>query len=303
MNAGQPSEIHGIYAANITPLRPAGGVHVGHYLAHAAWLLERGVRGLVPFGTNGEGPSFSTREKLAVLGELMRAFPGTPIIPAVMEGSLSASLELIEGLRGQPVQALLVLPPYYYRPAAAAELGAFYRQIVERSPVPVIAYHIPKYAVPVPLEVLREPGLWGVKESEGNPAYAASVRALGLGVLLGTEDDLPAGLERGAAGAISALCNVAPEGMAACYAAVRAAAAHSTAPQTQATGATEVQRRSAALQQLRALTKTLPTVALLKRLAGERQQLDFGDPRLPLPPLPGDADLSAVWAGIRAACS
>jgi dihydrodipicolinate synthase/N-acetylneuraminate lyase len=50
--------IEGVYVANVTPFRDDASlsVSVDSYLAHASWLEEMGVRGIVPFGTNGEGP-------------------------------------------------------------------------------------------------------------------------------------------------------------------------------------------------------------------------------------------------------
>ena len=55
-------KIEGVYVANVTPFREGSlEVDVDAYLAHAAWLGEKGVRGLIPFGTNGEGPSVALR--------------------------------------------------------------------------------------------------------------------------------------------------------------------------------------------------------------------------------------------------
>ena len=58
----------GLYVANVTPFKDdaALSVDVDSYLTYASWLGEMGVRGLVPFGTNGEGPSVALREKLRV---------------------------------------------------------------------------------------------------------------------------------------------------------------------------------------------------------------------------------------------
>ena len=59
----------GVYVVNVTPFRDDGSLAVEReaYLAHVKWLSEQGVDGIVPFGTNGEGPSVTLEEKLAVL--------------------------------------------------------------------------------------------------------------------------------------------------------------------------------------------------------------------------------------------
>ncbi len=73
----------GVYVANVTPFKEDGTLAVdeGAYLEHVAWLSEGDVRGVVPFGTNGEGPSVSVEEKLRVLGlgrDVVRGARGDP---------------------------------------------------------------------------------------------------------------------------------------------------------------------------------------------------------------------------------
>jgi len=50
--------LEGVYVANATPFRDDASMSVDMdaYLAHVDWLAGMGVRGMVPFGTNGEGP-------------------------------------------------------------------------------------------------------------------------------------------------------------------------------------------------------------------------------------------------------
>jgi dihydrodipicolinate synthase/N-acetylneuraminate lyase len=69
--------IEGVYVAAVTPFRDdaARTVDVDAYLAHVDWLASKGVAGVVAFGTNGEGPSVSGREKLEVLRALFAARP------------------------------------------------------------------------------------------------------------------------------------------------------------------------------------------------------------------------------------
>src|SRR3712207_1103261 len=62
--------ISGVYVANVTPFREDGSIDREAYLAHVNWLVERGVQGIVPFGTNGEGPSVTLGEKREVLEAL-----------------------------------------------------------------------------------------------------------------------------------------------------------------------------------------------------------------------------------------
>ena len=100
-------------------------------------------------------------------------------------------MALLEHLNDLPVTAVLVLPPYYFKPVEVEGLRRYYERVLEVSRHPVLAYHIPKYAVPVPAELVTSLPLWGVKNSAGDPESSAAVRAAGQGVLLGSEDDLP----------------------------------------------------------------------------------------------------------------
>src|SRR5918999_1247722 len=200
--------IEGVYVANVTPFRDDASLSVdlNSYLAHVSWLGEMGVRGVVPFGTNGEGPSVTLREKLRVLEELFSQALSVEVIPAVMQGNLPDTLEMVEALEDYPAAAVLVLPPYYFKPASAEGLRRFFEPVLEATSHPVIVYHA-NYAVPVPEEVVTGLPLWGVKDSAGEPGYAEAVLKAGKGVLIGTEDDLWQKLNSGVQGVISGLAN------------------------------------------------------------------------------------------------
>lgn len=281
--------LQGVYVANVTPFRADAdrSVDVSAYRQHVAWLAEHGVDGVVPFGTNGEGPSIATHEKPAVIAALHDDALGIDIVPTVAEGNLPDTVALIERLNDLPVQAVLVLPPYYFKPVRADGLRPFYERVLEVSRHPVLAYHIPKYAVPVPVELVTALPLWGVKDSDGKKEYADAVRAAGKGVLLGTEDDLPARLPH-VEGAISALANIVPEQVVALHRLVGAGATQ------------EAQELSSHLQQVRALTKEYASPGLLKLLAEGRHGVPMGTVRAPLVPVPPAYDVSAALRRLAA---
>ena len=121
-------EVEGVYVANVTPFRDDGSLAVDDeaYVEHVSWLAGKGVRGVVPFGTNGEGPSVTLGEKLRVLESLFeREFP-IQVIPAVMQNNLPETLEMLRALEVYPATAVLVLPPYYFKPVEPEGLVRFY---------------------------------------------------------------------------------------------------------------------------------------------------------------------------------
>ncbi|WP_456851826.1 dihydrodipicolinate synthase family protein [Geodermatophilus sp. SYSU D00742] len=279
--------LEGVYVAAVTPFRDDERftIDVDSYLAHVQWLAGHGVTGVIPFGTNGEGPSVSPREKRAVLAALLPAAGPLHVVPTVAEGNLPDTLDLLAELQDLPVRAVMVLPPYYFRPVAAEGLRVFYERVLAATRHPVVAYHIPKYAVPVPAELVAALPVWGVKDSGGEPGYAEAVHAAGKGVLVGTEDDLPARL-LSATGSISALANIVPEQVVALYGHVRGGRP------------AEAASLSAHLQQVRAMTKQYAGPGVLKRVAEARHGHRMGTVRPPLVPVPPSFD--AVAAAERA---
>ncbi len=275
-------QLQGVYVAAVTPFRDdeSYSLDVDAYLAHVQWLADAGVHGVVAFGTNGEGPSVSLGEKREALSALLGS-TSLPVIATVAEANLPDALALLRFLDDLPVAGVMVLPPYYFKPAETSGLTAFYERVLGATRHPVIVYHIPKYAVPVPPEVALGLPVWGVKDSGGEPGYAETVRAGGRGVLLGTEDDLPRRLPD-AQGSISALANIAPELVVRLHDAIRGGDADSAAG------------LSAHLQKLRSLTKEYASPGVLKRVAQERHGHPMGTVRPPLVPLPESYDPRSV---------
>jgi dihydrodipicolinate synthase/N-acetylneuraminate lyase len=277
-------DIEGVYVANVTPIKNDASlsVDVDSYLAHVTWLSEMGVRGVVPFGTNGEGPSITLQEKLRVLEALFERDLPVQVIPAVMQGNLPETLEMVEALESYPATAVLVLPPYYFKPASTEGLRRFFEPVLEATSHPAILYHVPKYAVPVPEEVVTGLPVWGVKDSGGEAGYAEAILEGDKGVLIGTEDDLWRRLNTGAQGAISALANFIPEEILDMYEKVKSG--------DEAGG----KALSEKLQKARSMTKEYASAAVLKRLAEARHGAPMGTVRPPFVPLPADYDPEPV---------
>lgn len=283
--------LEGVYVANVTPFGENAPypVNVPAYLEHVSWLSDKGVRGIVPMGTNGEGTSVSLGEKLEVFEQLFaREFP-IQVVPAVMEGNLPDTLEMVQRLNEFPAAAVLVLPPYYTKPVTAEGLKRFYEPVLAASRHPLVVYHIPKYAVPVPEEVVIRLPVWGVKDSGGETGYAEAILDAGKGVLIGTEDDLWENLNLGAQGVISALANFVPEKIVEVYKKARAG--------DEATG----KPLSEGLKEVRAMTKEYASPEVLKKLAQARHGASMGTVRPPFVPIPDSYDPTAVLESVEMA--
>ncbi|WP_432535240.1 dihydrodipicolinate synthase family protein [Kineococcus arenarius] len=284
-NADPAILLEGVYVANVTPFRDdeRASIDLEAYLGHVRWLADAGVTGVVPFGTNGEGPSVATREKAEVLEAVVAAAGPLHVVATVAEGTLPDTLDLLAHLDGLPVRALLVLPPWYFRPVADEGLRRFYDRVLAATRHPVVVYHIPKYAVAVPAGLIAGLPVWGVKDSGGEAGYAEAVTAANRGVLLGTEDDLPDRLPT-VQGSVSALANIVPEQVIELYGHVRAGRS------------TEAAALSAHLRRVRAMTKQHDAPAVLKRVAEQRHGHPMGTVRPPLVPLPASFDAATAAA-------
>ena len=274
---------NGVYAANVTPFDDDHDftLDVTAYRHHVAWLAEQGVAGVAPFGTNGEGPSVSVEEKIEVLEALVQDDLGIDLLPVLTEGNLVDTLRLLRRVNELPVGGVLVLPPYYFEPAAEQGLRLFYERVLEVAEHPVLVYHIPAYAVPVPAELVASLPVWGVKNSSGDPAYSQAVRAAGKQVMVGTEADLAHDL-RDAFGTISALANIVPAQMVEVHRRVTAG---------DIDGATPLARH---LVDVSDLTKEHDSPGILKALASAQSGIPMGTVRPPLLPPPAGYDVDAA---------
>jgi dihydrodipicolinate synthase/N-acetylneuraminate lyase len=286
MTSEQPAALlEGVYVANVTPFLDDDRYSIDYrtYAAHVRWLADHGVTGIVPFGTNGEGPAIAAREKRPVFEALAAAGDDLQIIATVAEANLPDTLDQLAFLDDLPVRAVMVMPPYYFKPVETEGLKIFYQRVLAATRHPLVIYHIPKYAIPVPADLVISLPVWGVKDSGGEAGYADTLHAAGKGVLVGTEDDLPGRLPT-ADGAISALANIVPEQVVALYSHIRAGRTE------------EAAKLSDHLLRVRAMTKEYASPGILKRVAEERHGYPMGTVRPPLVPISSSFDVVSATA-------
>jgi 4-hydroxy-tetrahydrodipicolinate synthase len=274
---GEPV-ISGVFVPLLSAFAPDGRADPGASAEHARWLVAAGVDGLVPFGTSGEGPSLSLREKRAMLGALVAAVPGTPLVPAITESSLDTALQLVQVANDAPVTAVMLLPPFYFRPLGDGGLRRYVAEILAASIHPVLLYHIPEFAPPVPVPLVAELPVWGVKDSGGDLGYTRAVLAAGKQVMVGAEHTIVDAVQAGAAGTIAGLANVLPEHLLAVVAAARAG---NTAAAGKVLG-----QALAFRDEMLGTVGPLEWMSAMKQLAQLRHGVDLGGVRAPLPDAP-----------------
>jgi 4-hydroxy-tetrahydrodipicolinate synthase len=215
--------IRGYWAAMATPIAASGGVDLPAFTAHAKFLLAQGCDGVVPFGTTGEGTSFSAKERLQGVEALLAA----GLAPAQIGlgagfPALPDTASLIKSAMGLGLVHVLVLPPYFYRDVSAAGLEAAFSNVIDTvgdDRLRVTLYHIPQVSgVAIPpgtLAALRQAYgavVSGLKDSSGDYSHFQAFRAAApdVAVLVGNEADIGRAIADGGAGTICGMCNVVP---------------------------------------------------------------------------------------------
>src|SRR5581483_7565751 len=151
-----------------------------------------------------------------------------PVVAATGSQSHAETVRITEGADQAGADALLVVTPYYIRPPQRG-LVAYFADVARRSPLPLMAYHIPGRAAvtlePATIEQIAAaaPTFVGMKHASTDLALVTETRRrLGpdFRVFAGLEDlSLPM-LAVGACGLMNAVGNVAPARVAALYEAV-----------------------------------------------------------------------------------
>jgi 4-hydroxy-tetrahydrodipicolinate synthase len=286
--------MHGVYVPLLTAFTEDGHLDAGASAAHAEWVAARGVQGVVPFGSSGEGPSLSLDEKLRVLDRLTGAIPRTPVVATITESGLDTALRTVAAYNDRALEAVMILPPYYFRPVTAAMMRAFLEPLIAASRHPVLLYHIPEFGPAVPVEVAAELDVWGVKDSGGDLTYTRQVLAAGRDVMVGAEHTVVDAVLSGARGTIAGFANVLPEHL--------IVAATGAQPGAEGAARAALAEMLAFRADLMARLQPMQWVMALKQLATERHGIPLGPPRPPVPPVSPEivaATVPALQAVVR----
>jgi len=234
------SDLHplsGIYAAVVTPLKADSNLDLEAVPAFLRILAARGCHGVLLFGTTGEGPSFSPKEREALLRSVRvyrQQIPGFRLLAGTGTPSLSETIDLTKLAFDIGYDGVVVLPPYYFRNATDEGLFKWFSELIRKA-VPVdkylLGYHIPGMTgVGFSLDLLARlknafpTQFAGIKDSSHDEAFAIQLgqrfgkQDCGRGredmlVLNGTDSLLHHALKNHAQGAITAPANLISEGL------------------------------------------------------------------------------------------
>jgi 4-hydroxy-tetrahydrodipicolinate synthase len=216
--------VPGIWPALMTPLRADGAIDHVRFAAHAKALIAAGCGGVTPFGTTGEGPSFSLAERRDAVDALIAAgVPATRILVSVSCAALPDTIALTRHAQDVGAWGVLLMPPFFFKGVSDAGIVDALAQVIDAvadRPLRVVLYHIPQVAAvalshTVIAEMLRRypRNIVAIKDSQCDRAHSLALAEAfmpPLGVHVGNELDLPALAARGSRGAVSGLANFMP---------------------------------------------------------------------------------------------
>jgi 4-hydroxy-tetrahydrodipicolinate synthase len=202
----------GVGVALVTLFDRDGSLDAPATAAHAARLVDAGVRGIVVAGSTGEAATLDTDERRALLVAVREAVSGrVPVLAGTGAPSARQAVALSRHAADDGADALLVLSP-----PGAGDPRPYYETVVAAVDLPVLGYHFPPVSPPgIPVDLVPELPIAGLKDSTGDPErLALEAGALPVGLYAGNPAVLLQARAMGCSGAILALANVDPAGCA-----------------------------------------------------------------------------------------
>jgi dihydrodipicolinate synthase/N-acetylneuraminate lyase len=214
------SRFAGVFAPLTTPFAADGALALGPHAANVARLCAAGLDGVLVAGSTGEAPLLDPDEQRVLVAATRAAVPsGKHLLVGTGAEATRHAVALCRSAAAEGADAVLVRPPAYFGAVLPeSALAAYFAEIADESPIPVLAYNIPKYThVALPPNfigrLLSHPNVVGVKDSSGDAANLEAYRraAPASTVLAGSASLLLRGLELGCDGGIIGVACFAPE--------------------------------------------------------------------------------------------
>jgi 4-hydroxy-tetrahydrodipicolinate synthase len=198
--------------------------------SNAEWLISRGVRVLVVNGSIAEHASMSYEEQVRAVGETVQAAAGrATVIAGCSHTNPDQSLALCNAAREQGADAVLLLPPYYFR-LSPTEIESFFEWLDGCIDLPFLVYDNPATGrTELPVEsierIARCRNFAGLKEASPDVLrFYSLIERFGsrFPVVAAVEDPLLFMLVAGAPACMTATAAFAPQLLAELMAAVEA---------------------------------------------------------------------------------
>ncbi|MHA3226122.1 4-hydroxy-tetrahydrodipicolinate synthase [Globicatella sulfidifaciens] len=222
-------ELKGIISPILTPMHEDESINFEELRNQVDRMIDNGVHGIFPFGTNGEGYILSAEEKRAVLEVVVEQAAGrVPIYAGT--GAISTKETIEQSKMAQEVGAdvLSIITPSFAA-ASQEEIYTHFKTVAEAVDLPIVLYNIPARTgnaiAPATVARLAQiDNIIGAKDSSGNFAnilgYIEAGKSKTNGkfyTLSGNDQLIIWTLLAGGTGGIAGCANVYPQTMASIY--------------------------------------------------------------------------------------
>ena len=203
----------GIYAASMSLFNKDLSLDVDSTIKHSERLINEGLHGSIFFGSTGCAQLISSKEKMNLIEKLDKNIFKDHFIIGTGDNSLNENIELMKHSLSVGINRFLLMPPAYYK---YGDEGAysFYANVIQRVPQSeIILYNFEKlsgykFSIQLVEKLAKDfpEQIVGVKDSTYN--LYEELKIPNFLIFPGSETKLIKGLELGASGIISAVCNV-----------------------------------------------------------------------------------------------
>lgn len=212
------SIFEGSGAAVVTPMDDHGNLDFHAMGRLIDWLIEEKTDAIVVNGTTGESATLEDRERLEVIGFVIRRVDGRiPVIAGTGSNCTEHAVKLSREAWKLGADALLQVTPYYNK-ASQEGLVRHFSRIGDQVGIPILLYNVPsRTGVSIQPETYRilseHPNIRGTKEAGGNMSMIARTAALcgeGFDIYSGNDDQALPIMALGGKGVVSVLANIMP---------------------------------------------------------------------------------------------
>lgn len=224
--------IEGIITAVVTPFDENEDVDEQGFRTIIDHLIDQGIHGLFPVGSQGEFYALTVEEKRRLMEVAVEQARGRVfVMPNTGAITTRESVLLSRIAEGAGADCVSVITPFFISPTQE-ELYQHFKAICRSVEIPVVAYNNPDRTGGVALSVAtlqrlsqELPNFVGIKDSSGDLTTLAEMIRLcpaDFKVIMGRDTLIFGALMYGAKGAIAATANVAPRLVVGIYEAFKA---------------------------------------------------------------------------------
>lgn len=211
----------GIFCPNIVIFDGRGKINHAEMARYLEWLIQSGINGLYPNGSTGEFVRLSREERQEVVQIVVDVNQGrVPVLAGASEANLRDVLEMAEFCARIGVDAISLVPPYYY-PVSDTSLFEYFAEIAKNAPLDILLYNIPQFTQELTLDIMEAllpfDRIVGTKDSSRDlPRLINTMHRLravrpDYVVLVGCEEILFPSVIMGASGGTIATSGIIPE--------------------------------------------------------------------------------------------